>query len=380
MTQDTQKQTGWIDAMRLTACLLVVLAHCCDPFVAHFDTDHSAFTTGVFTGSLTRPCVPLFAMITGALLLPIKQGTPLVSFYKKRIGRLVAPLLFWSLALPVITFCYFCFINPETTNPQLSVGDYTLRNLLERMCTFIFNFNFDTTPLWYLYMLIGLYIVMPILSTWLAQASGREIKTLLCIWGFTLLIPYLQWIAPSVGYQGNYGNMGLFGVCDWNIYGTFHYVSGFIGYIILGYYLRRFPLQWSAKKTAIICLPIFLAGYAITSVGYITTNEYFPGNYAYLEIVWYFTGINVFAMTFPVFVTIQKADAKPRPLLSRIARLTFGIYLCHFAFTFMAYDIFEQTPLPFLVRIICAAIVTFAISAIIVLAMSKTKFTEIFIK
>lgn len=380
MTQDTKQNIGWIDAMRITACFLVVLAHCCDPFVAHFDIDREAFLTGVFTGSLTRPCVPLFAMMTGALLLPIKQGTPIGAFYKKRIGRLAAPLLFWSLALPAITFCYFNFVNPETANPQLSVSDYTAGNMLERMYTCVFNFNFDTTPLWYLYMLAGLYIVMPMLSAWLAQASRHDIKTVLGIWGVTLVLPYIQWIAPTAGYQGNYGNMGLLGVCDWNVYGTFHYVSGFIGYIILGYYLRRFPLQWSAKKTVAICLPMFLVGYAITSCGYLITNEYFPGNYAYLEIVWYFTGINVFAMTFPVFVAIQKADAKPHPLLSRLAGLTFGIYLCHFAFAFMAYDLFDGTSLPFVVRIICAAVTTFAISGIIVWAMSKTKITRIFIK
>lgn len=44
----------------------------------------------------------------------------------------------------------------------------------------------------------------------------------------------------------------------------------------------------------------------ITSVGYIITQKYYPGNYAYLEIVWYFAGINVFMMTFPVFVIVQK--------------------------------------------------------------------------
>ena len=59
--------------------------------------------------------------------------------------------------------------------------------LIGRLYTFIFNFNFDTTPLWYLYMLIGLYIIMPIISSWLTQASRKEIKTVLYIWGVTLV-------------------------------------------------------------------------------------------------------------------------------------------------------------------------------------------------
>ena len=57
-----------------------------------------------------------------------------------------------------------------------------------------------------------------------------------------------------------------------------------------------------------ITLPMFFVGYLITSLGYVLTQKYFPGNYAYLEIVWYFAGINVFMMTFPVFVIIQKMN------------------------------------------------------------------------
>ena len=124
---------------------------------------------------------------------------------------------------------------------------------------------------------------------------------------------------------------------------------------------------------------MFIAGYAITSVGYIVTNEHFPGNYAYLEILWYFTGINVFMMTFPLFVTIQKVDTKPRKWLSQVARLTFGVYLCHFTFTFLSYDLYDTPALPYLVRIMLAALTTGAISVLLTWIMSKFRFTRIFV-
>lgn len=365
--------------LRVVACFLVVFSHSCDPFVAHFDANPDMFLTGVMYGSLVRPCVPLFAMMTAVLLLPVRQDAPLSVFYKKRIGRIAVPLVFWSIVLPLMAYCYFTAVNPSTANPQLSVSDYTETTLLQRLYTFVFNFNFDTTPLWYLYMLVGLYLIMPILSGWLLQASRKDIKTMLYIWGFTLFLPYIKMAAPLLGYAGNYGHMGLLGECDWNFYGTFYYVSGFIGYLILAYYLKKYPLDWSWKKTAAICLPMFIAGYAITSVGYIVTNEYFPGNYAYLEVLWYFTGINVFMMTFPVFVTIQKLDVKPRKWLSKAARLTFGIYLCHFTFTFLSYDLYDIPSLPYTARILLAAVTTTAISACVVWVMSRFKVTRIFV-
>lgn len=379
MMTDEKQNIGWIDMLRVVACFFVVFSHCCDPFVAQFDANREMFLTGVFAGSLMRPCVPLFAMMTAVLLLPIKPGTTVNRFYRKRIGRIIVPLAFWSVALPLMAFLYFTVANPETANMQLSVNDYTTETLLQRLYTFIFNFNFDTTPLWYLYMLIGLYLIMPMISSWLTQATRKEIKTVLCIWGATLLLPYLKMVAPLLGYKGNYGHMGLYGECDWNVYGTFYYVSGFAGYLILAYYLKRFPLEWSWRKIAAICIPMFIAGYAITSVGYIVTNEHFPGNYAYLEILWYFTGINVFMMTFPLFVTIQKVDTKPRKWLSQMARLTFGVYLCHFTFTFLSYDLYDTPALPYLVRIMLAALTTGAISVLLTWIMSKFRFTRIFV-
>lgn len=379
MTLNEKENVGWIDLLRVVACLLVVFSHSCDPFVAHFDTNREMFVTGVFAGSFVRPCVPLFAMMTAVLLLPIRPGTTVNEFYKKRIGRIIKPLVFWSLALPLMAFCYFTVISPNTTNPQLSVGDYTTATLVQRLYTFLFNFNFDTTPLWYLYMLIGLYLIMPIISSWLSHSSQKEIKTVLYIWGATLFLPYIKMVAPMLGYAGNYGHTGLLGECDWNVYGTFYYVSGFIGYLILAYYLKRYPLDWSWKKMALICLPMFAVGYTVTSVGYIITNNYFPGNYAYLEILWYFTGINVFMMTFPIFVAVQKLNVKSRKWLSQAAKLTFGVYLCHFTFTFLSYDLYNVSSLPYVIRILLAAVTTAAISFLLVWVLSRFRLTKVFV-
>lgn len=379
--QFTPKENiGWIDVLRIAACFAVVFAHSCDAFVAQFEMDREAFLAGVFGGSLVRPSVPLFVMMTGALLLPLNENVRQGTFYRKRIGRLALPLVFWSVLLPLISYIYLVYINPGTTNPQFPMENYTLGLLVRNIYSFIFNFNFDTTPLWYLYMLAGLYIIMPILSSWIKDANRKEIKTVLYIWAASMCIPYIKMFAPMLGYQGNYGNMGLYGECDWNVYGTFYYVSGFIGYLILAFYLKKYPLEWSWKKTAYIGTPMFILGYMMTSIGYIITNEYYPGNYAYLEIIWYFCSINVFMMTLPIFITIQKLNCESRPALSRLASLTFGIYLCHFPITFISYDLYAATSLPYLARIIISAITTFTISAAIVWIMSKSKITRKLIK
>ena len=380
MEYGRQNNIGWVDLLRVLACFMVVFSHSCDAFVAQFDADRASFLTGVFGGSLMRASVPLFVMMTGVLLLPVGQGYDLVSFYRKRIGRILPPLVFWSVALPLLMYAYFNYINPSTCNPQVAVGGYTVQQLVQRIYTFVFNFNFDTTPLWYLYMLIGLYLLMPVLNAWLVQASQRELKVVLGLWVVSLFIPYLKMLAPVLGYQGNYGNMELLGMCDWNIYGTFYYFSGFVGYLVLAYYLKQYPLQWSWSKMLAIMIPLFVAGYAITAGGYILTQEHFPGNYAYLEIVWYFNGINVFMMTLPLFAIVQKMAVRSRRWLSRLASLAFGIYLCHFVFVFVCYDLYDMAMLPYWVRIPCIAVTTFAIATLVAWLMSRAAFTARFVR
>lgn len=225
-------------------------------------------------------------------------------------------------------------------------------------------------------MLIGLYLLMPILSCWLEQADKKDIKLVLNLWGVTLFLPYIKMFAPMLGYQGNYGNMELLGGCDWNIYHTFYYFSGFVGYLILAYYLKTYPLDWNWKKTLAITVPMFVVGYFITAYGYILTQNYYPGNYAYLEIVWYFSGINVFMMTFALFVIVQKMKCISSPQLSAIAQLTFGVYLSHYILVFVGYDLFDIYGLPYYLRIMLMSCFAFGLSLVWVRLMYTNPYTR----
>lgn len=365
---------AWVDLTRIIACFLVVLAHCCDPFVAQFDAAPSEFLSGTFLGSFCRPCVPIFVMISGVLLLPVKMD--MGAFYRKRLSRVVIPLAVWSVVTPIL---FYLYINSgiTTSNPNIVADSYTWSAALNKVYMFIFNFNYDLTPLWYIYMLVGLYLIIPIISAWLTQATQKDIKCFLWIWVFTTALPYIQMLAPALGYQGNAGNMGIWGVCDWNVYGTFYYFAGFLGYIVLAYYLVRFPLDWSWRKTLAIIIPIWAVGYAITTAGFITTQSHFPGNFPALEIVWNMSGINVVMMTFSVFVVMQKIPVRSSKLLSSLAALTFGVYLCHFLLVQISYDwIYPNLNIPAYIQIPVVAIIAFTISTCVVWVLSKLPFKK----
>ncbi|MDE5945110.1 MAG: acyltransferase family protein [Rikenella sp.] len=351
----------WLDLLRVAACLMVVFSHSGDFFVARFDEDRTAFLSGVLWGSALRACVPLFVMISGVLLLPVRMETG--AFYRRRLGRILWPLAVWSILTPLF---YWAYGHAE--------GEHALYDI----ASFPINFNYATTPLWYLYMLAGLYLILPIVSPWVEQASRRDLKRFLYLWGFTLFIPYLRVLAPLVGYVGNYGHLGILGECDWNPFGTFYYVSGFLGYLILGYYLNRFPSERSKRQIRLRSALCFATGYALTCGGYLLAQRYFPGDYSYLEVPWFFTGFSVFLMTYGVFTALRTVRLSGERTVGRmgcLAGLTFGIYLCHFFIVQVGYDLISAyVPLPPYLQIPIIALVAFGVSAGVVWLLQKLPF------
>lgn len=374
-----KNNVGWVDLLRILAIFFVVWSHCCDQFIADF-SNKSSFHWGVFMETVGRPCVVLLTMISGYLLLPFKKEYSLGEYYKKRIGRILVPLVFWSLVLPIAFFLYYSGPGADSACPSLNPASFDSGNLLFSFYRFFFNFGYETTALWYLYMLIGLYLALPIVNSWLKTASKKDVQVVLWIWFATLFIPYIRVVATLVGISGDPGFAQLWGECSWNVFGPFHYLSGFMGYMLLAWYLKEYPLNWSWPKTLTIGALTYLAGYAVTSFGYIFVQSKFPGDYTYLEIPWTMCGINVALQAFGVYIVVSKLKIKSSPRLARAASLMFGIYLCHFPFVHMAYDWFNIESWPYLVRCLAMALSAFAISYVISLVLYLFKPTRNLVK
>ena len=96
-TTTTRPHIVWLDVLRLVAILMVIAIHCTDPFNASPESRANPefnFWGSVY-GSMLRASVPLFVMMTGFLLLPVRQEAS--TFYKKRIPRVLFPFLIWSV-------------------------------------------------------------------------------------------------------------------------------------------------------------------------------------------------------------------------------------------------------------------------------------------
>lgn len=350
----------WLDVVRFIAMFTVVCCHCTDPFNFYPGTAPNIGEIklwGAIYGSVLRPCVPLFVMITGALLLPVRGDAS--TFYKKRIPRVFYPFLIWSVLYnlfpwitgllglnPQIILDFFPYAGEDVMQQSFSVS-------LKYILMIPFNFSILAVHMWYIYLLIGLYLYLPVFSAWVEKASERAKLMFLLAWGVTLLLPYYY------QFVSNY----LWGTCSWNSFGMLYAFAGFNGYLLLGHYLKN--LEWSLKKTLAIGIPMFAVGYAVTFLGFRHITALPEYTDEMLELFFTYCSLNVVMMTIPVFMLAKKVKVNSERMKKALANLTvcgFGIYMIHYFFTGPSVVLMRAIDMPIGLQIPVAAILAFAVS------------------
>jgi len=357
----TDNRMVWLDVIRCVAMLMVIGVHCIDPFyispTMRVIPEYTHWAA--IYGSLLRPSVPLFVMMTGLLLLPVRQEQPLGTFYKKRIPRVFYPFLIWSVLYnlfpwitgllglnPQIILDFFPYAGEEVMQQSFSVS-------LEYILMIPFNFSILAVHMWYIYLLIGLYLYLPVFSAWVEKASERAKLMFLLAWGVTLLLPYYY------QFVSNY----LWGTCSWNSFGMLYAFAGFNGYLLLGHYLKN--LEWSLKKTLAIGIPMFAVGYAVTFLGFRHITALPEYTDEMLELFFTYCSLNVVMMTIPVFMLAKKVKVNSERMKKALANLTvcgFGIYMIHYFFTGPSVVLMRAINMPIGLQIPVAAILAFAVS------------------
>jgi len=159
IVKDKAHNINWINNLRLVAIFAMIVLHTAAPLLARYKQSSPAdWLTADFYNALVRFAVPVFVMITGALSLHRQYHTR--DFLKKRIGRLVIPFVFWSLV-----YIAYKFWNEE----------FTFTGNLWPDVKFVFQ-QFQTGAyyhLWYVYLLLGLYLLIPVLAVFVQQCHRK---------------------------------------------------------------------------------------------------------------------------------------------------------------------------------------------------------------
>lgn len=272
-------------------------------------------------------------MVSGALLLPIRFSTS--TFLKRRCLKVLFPTLVWSI------FYLLCNIFVRGDNVEL------MRSLLSLPFSAQGN-----SVLWFMYSLMGLYLLAPILSRWLNGANRKELDFYLGIWVITLCYPIISFVADV-----NIGNTGVL-----------YYFAGYVGYFVLGYYLKQYPDSFS-PKFLIPALVIVIVAPVACKLLHLHVDFY--------EMFWY---LSVFVVVQCVcwFRVVEKfsnscfARSSIRKLIIELSNLSFGVYLVHiFIMRYVLWHCnFILSINSYVLQTLTVALLTFAASTIICYILS----------
>ena len=188
------------DLLRILACLMVIMMH-----AQPISSNPNGMILAV-SSYATAPCIGLFFMLSGAL----------------RLSR------------PISNFRIYFNISSKDSLTSALVESLLWHHgvILQGLpwtewTTFRFILKMNNPTLWFIFPLLGLYIITPILQAWIESSSRQHQRFYLMLWGGTLCLPWFKQIFPI----------------EEGVTSLFYYFSGYIGYYLLGSYLTKYASQ-----------------------------------------------------------------------------------------------------------------------------------------
>ena len=293
-----QRRIPYLDILRVIACLLVILIHTpIRQYGIYYNTPSVA--GAVYTVLVAVNC-NLFFMITGALLLPVTM--PAKRFVKRRFKVVLFPLLVWTVV-------------------YLLEHAFLLHNFTPRLLTSIL-FHPVEGLLWYVYVLLVIYVTLPLVSKCIDAIGKRGVEVVLVLWALSSFIPYQHGIFIEASQYSH------------NMFGAF---ANYYGYVLLGYYMHRYGLPVFSREHGwkwglllafgIVVMPLF--EFLVQGHFGITWQQH-------IDTITCDISINNIAMATLLFALVQhfaprRYDRKDHPATATwwpmLSKCTFGIYL-----------------------------------------------------
>ena len=339
------KRLHYLHLLRVIAICAVVMIHVATPFINNYGGATQEFIVASIFDSIARMGVPLFLMISGALMLDENRTFDL----KKSLLRIVFLFLVWSLFYAFTTIVVRPLINKETVD----------------VMSFLYSVVSGHYHLWYMYALAGLYLLTPILRCFVTKSNKNIVLYLI----FLLMV--FQFTTPIMQLLLNKTNneqlITLYQYLNEQI--GINLGEGVVLYYLSGWYIANF--EFSKKKSITVYLIGILSVLTIILLMQVFSTEY--------GIIYANKNIFIFIYSLAVFLLVKRTY-KPNAVVERIvfslSKLTFGVYALHVAVLSMAFAIFSREIVCFLPVWLVTVVVSFVLSFVI----SKLPFVKKIIK
>lgn len=285
------------DIMRFLAISCVVLIHAVSPYSTYAGTEVRYYPLPIFFvgETFTRWCVPIFFMLSGALLLDPARQESARQFYQKRLRKIAIPVLFWSL-----------FYIWDSHYSSFAIVKSVLEGRPGR-----------GYHLWFVFAMLGLYVATPMIRSFFSRAPRSDQWQLawgsLGVWTVALLC----WI--------------LLGKAGWRVPPDSLFIIEwipYVGYFLLGYLMRELTLTPKGIKAALLSFFVLATFSAFGLKLAYAHHQKLRGDglfTGYVSPVTIVMAVCVFLLLATAFQT-RLANNK---LVQTLGEASFGVYLIH---------------------------------------------------
>ncbi len=286
---------SWVDQARVLAAILVVLVHVCTGPFENPDpgVHHTTWYLTAFIASASRVCVPMFFMLAG--FLTFRPDIEPITFWKRRLPRLLIPLVSWSLI-------YIVWRQVWHGN-QISLAS-AIRLILTGEVYY---------HLWFLYSLVGIYLTLPFLTKLADSDQQRLLFSATIIWLANAVV------LPAIGNAAT-----IWSGKNCNLAVPIPTFTGFVGYIFLGVQIGRIePSKQRRIQASVVFAIAILLTFLLTVIA---STEQNAGTQSYFGYLFPTTVLASAALV----VFFRSLERKCSPVfIQRLASLTPGVYLIH---------------------------------------------------
>ena len=289
---------NYISILNVLACIGVVILH---TFETGYTSDAN-FVFEVLIRAVAYCAVPVFFMITGATLIDYRERYDTKTFFKKRLLKVIIPLIIWSIIYFIINFF----------KGKFSINDLSFK--------FVFEYFFlvKTNPIfWFFVVIIGIYLAIPVISL-IPQESRRKAFLYIIIITFV----FNQFL-PDLLYHLNLNY-------NYDLKFPLTY-SGWISFIFIGYYIDKYEI---VKKHSVIIYVLGIIGFLTMVVPTIFISYHKNESCSWFDEYYDAPCVLYSASVFLFFkskINNNQIVTKIMPFFNFVAPTTLGIYVLHIA-------------------------------------------------
>lgn len=295
----------YLEHLRIISMICVIIMHVSAGLLSgKIDTTWQFLN--IFT-SISFIAVPIFFMISGVVILESKNTEDPTYILKKRIPKLLIPLIIWSIIA----------ILPGYLSIDATQNGFQFYSFFKSLLM-IPSGNI-AVHLWFMYFLIPLYLLSPFLRILVNHMKKKNVQYLFILWICNvLLITFREFLPESLHIYAHI-----------DFIEKLHFLGGYLGFFFAGYYLHHYKKKVSNKLlvgTLVTVSTIIILGTSFLSI--------YKGVYigSFQSVGCIFTTI----LSVTVFLLVkQNVGYKQKymnPVVSILATNSFCIYLMHNTF------------------------------------------------